>query len=267
MLTLDLTNLERSDIKYTFGTFPDGEPFVKLGEINRRHSIRIVTRITNPTELFRLMQVCNVLKRHGVSYTLYIPYLMGTRMDRVMSFQEPFTLEVIAECINSLGASWVWVESPHSERTLRLIKNCSERGFPFDLESYDYICYPDKGAAERYDYLLEDTRDLLFCTKVRNPETGELSGFSITNPEVYQGEGKSVCVVDDLCDGGGTFVGIAQKLKELDPTMDLTIKVTHAIQASGIDKLCQHYDHVEITNSYAEWQEKPRLKVLDVCSV
>ena len=49
--------------------------------------------------------------------------------------------------------------------------------------------------------------------------------------------------------------------------MDLTIKVTHAIQASGIDKLRQHYDHVEITNSYAEWQEKPGLKVIDVCSV
>lgn len=54
---------------------------------------------------------------------------------------------------------------------------------------------------------------LVICSKVRDPKTGQLSGFKIENPEVIE---KNVnlpfVVIDDLCDGGGTFKGIAQLL-------------------------------------------------------
>ena len=269
MLNLNLINLQKSDIGYTMSTFPDGEPYIKLEEFSRREQINVITRITCPTELFRLMQVGNILNRHGVIWNVYITYLMSSRMDRVMSFQEPFSLEIVAACINNLKPSTVELLCPHSDRVESLISNCGYTEYPFDykdLEAYDYICYPDKGAAERYLYLVEDQSKVLTCTKVRDPQTGQLSGFQVSNPEVYKGEGKSICVIDDLCDGGGTFIGIAQKLRELDPSVKLSIKITHAIQSQGLQKLLDHYDHVEITNSYKDWLEDERLKVTDVCS-
>lgn len=269
MLNLNLINLQQSDIGYTTSTFPDGEPYIKLEEFSRREEINVITRITCPSELFRLMQVGNILNRHGVVWNVYITYLMSSRMDRVMSFQEPFSLEIVAACINSLKPSTVELLCPHSDRVESLISSCGYTEYPFDykdLEAYDYICYPDKGAAKRYSYLVEDQSKVLTCTKVRDPQTGQLSGFQVSNPEVYKGEGKSICVIDDLCDGGGTFIGIAQKLRELDPNVKLSIKITHTIQRQGLQKLLDHYDHVETTNSYKDWLEDEKLKVMDVCS-
>ena len=267
MLNLNLINLEKSDIGYTISTFPDGEPYIKLEEFSRREEVNVITRITSPFELFRLMQVGNILNRHGVVWNVYITYLMSSRMDRVMSFQEPFSLEIVAECINNLKPSFVELLCPHSDRVYNLISNCSYTEYPFnyeDLETYDYICYPDKGAAERYKYLVEDQSRIITCTKVRDPQTGQLSGFQVSNPEIYKGAGMSICVIDDLCDGGGTFIGIAQKLRELDPNVKLSIKITHAVQPLGLQKLLDHYDHVEITNSYNDWHDDENLKVVDV---
>lgn len=63
-------------------------------------------------------------------------------------------------------------------------------------------------------------------------------------------------MVDDLCDGGGTFIGIAELLrKELNPK-SLTLAVTHAIQKGGIEKVAKVYDKVVITNSYKDWQNE-----------
>lgn len=269
MLNLNLINLEKSDIGYTISTFPDGEPYIKLEEFSRREEINVITRITCPTELFRLMQVGNILNRHGVVWNIYITYLMSSRMDRVMSFQEPFSLEIVVECINNLKPASVELLCPHSDRVGHLMYNCNWTEYPFDfqdLQNYDYICYPDKGAAERYMCLVEDQNKILTCTKVRDPQTGQLSGFKVSNPEIYRGEGKSICVIDDLCDGGGTFIGIAQKLRELDPNVQLSIKITHTIQPQGLQKLLDHYDYVETTNSYKDWAENVKLKVIDVCS-
>ena len=65
----------------------------------------------------------------------------------------------------------------------------------------------------------------------------------------------------------GTVVfGIAQKLRELDPNVKLSIKITHTIQPLGLRKLLDHYDRIETTNSYKDWFENEKLKVVDVCS-
>lgn len=59
-------------------------------------------------------------------------------------------------------------------------------------------------------------------------------------------------VVDDLCDGGGTFIGIHNILKKLNPS-SISLWITHAVQLSGIEKVAAIYDKVYITNSYKNW--------------
>jgi ribose-phosphate pyrophosphokinase len=95
--------------------------------------------------------------------------------------------------------------------------------------------------------------------------TGKLLSFKVTNPEEFNGE--EITVIDDLCDGGGTFVGIASELRKLNPTK-LRLVVTHAVNYDGILKVASVYDEVIITNSYKNWGTNETLpdnvRVIDI---
>lgn len=97
----------------------------------------------------------------------------------------------------------------------------------------------------------------LICSKTRNPETGKLEGFSIENPELLENEeliDMPLVVIDDLCDAGGTFVGVASKIREINPNRRLAIFVTHMVNPKGITTLSENYDEVYFTNSYLNWE-------------
>lgn len=91
---MKLINKEISEIKYDVTRFPDGEPqFFLTEELNRKESIDVICRISNTEDLFLLMQVGDILDRQEVEWDLHITYLMS--MDRVMSFNRPFSLKVV----------------------------------------------------------------------------------------------------------------------------------------------------------------------------
>ena len=60
-------------------------------------------------------------------------------------------------------------------------------------------------------------------------------------------------------DAGGTFVGIANKIREVNPDRKLAIYVTHMVNPKGITTLSENYDEVHFTNSYADWDEYMKL--------
>ena len=117
MQILNLTNPDRSDVRWEKICFPDGEVQIRLGEFSRKETISVRCRITSAEDLFILMQVADILNRHEVMWSLQIYYLMSMRMDRVIDFNTPFTLKVVGGVIRSLGAVSVSVCEPHSNRT------------------------------------------------------------------------------------------------------------------------------------------------------
>ena len=69
------------------------------------------------------------------------------------------------------------------------------------------------------------------CIKKRDSETGALSGFAVESGDVRD----AVClVVDDICDGGGTFSGIAAVLREAG-ARSVSLAVTHGVFSRGIE--------------------------------
>lgn len=60
-------------------------------------------------------------------------------------------------------------------------------------------------------------------------------------------------------DAGGTFVGIANKIREVNPDRKLVIYVTHMVNPKGITTLSENYDEVYFPNSYADWDEYMKL--------
>ena len=100
-------------------------------------------------------------------------------------------------------------------------------------------------------------RNTLTCSKIRNTLTGELCDFTINNPKVLEEHPDcGIAVIDDLCDGGGTFAGIAKELRKLDSKRKLSIYVTHMVNPKGIQTLSENYDEVYFTNSYKDWQKE-----------
>lgn len=262
MQVLNLINEEKSDIKYTLTRFPDGEIQITLGEFSRKDDVEVHCRITNAEELFILMQVADVLNRHEVVWELKIFYLMGMRMDRVMDFNRPFTLKVVADTILNLGCENISLFEPHSERSYNLL-NTGKDLYP-ESELYDklnpqgidvyedyLVVYPDRGAYLRY---LD--RSTVVAEKVRNSKTGMIESIKITNPEMFATNDKPIMVVDDLCDAGGTFVGLAAEIRKYTDR-EINIFVTHMVNRKGIENLSKAYNHVYFTNSYKDWDNLP----------
>ena len=259
MQILNLTNIEKSDIKYSISRFPDGEIQITLEEFSRKDEVNVKCRITSTEDLFILMQVSDILVRHGMHFNIYIYYLMGMRMDRVMDFNRPFTLKIIVNILDNLGASSIGIFCPHSKVTADLFKktgivllypsNWGEEEKYFLDECQ--IVVPDAGAAKRYFNNIVPT-DVIVGEKVRDIKTGKILSIKAKNPEAIDGRWPLV-ILDDLCDGGGTFVGLAAAIRETHPGIPINIAVCHMVNPKGIENLSKNFNHVYFTNSYKDW--------------
>ena len=258
MQILNLVNLEKSDIKYTLSRFPDGEVQISLGDFSHKDQICVKCRITNAEELFIVTQVLDILDRHDVYYDVNIFYLMGMRMDRVMDFNRPFTLKVILQILGNSNAEQICILEAHSN----VIYN-SRFGNKFhalyllrtdNINSKYQVVLPDAGAKKRYMHIFKEST--ITCSKVRDQSTGKILEIKIDNPEKL--DGRPLMIVDDLCDGGGTFCGIAECFKKIGiPRDKLNITVTHMVNPKGIENLSKNFNHVWFTNSYKDWENLP----------
>jgi ribose-phosphate pyrophosphokinase len=88
---------------------------------------------------------------------------------------------------------------------------------------------------------------LILCHKVRNPETGALSSPVVLNEKLLEFALKDInsqfIVVDDIIDGGGTFIQLGKKLVEEYgvSTGNLHLFATHGIFSKGLDNLRKYY--------------------------
>lgn len=259
MQILNLVSPESSDIKYSMSRFPDGEIQISLGEFSRKDFIAVECRITNAEELFIACQVCDILDRHEVYYVLNIYYLMSMRMDRVMDFNRPFTLKIVMDILRQYNVSSTRVLEPHSEVYSRLNPHAKQlfigtRGLD-DLENYQLV-YPDKGAFDRYSFRYNMNLPVIQCSKERDLDTGKILSIKIDNPQDIKD--KPLLIIDDLCDGGGTFCGIAKAFKKIGVSKArLNISVTHMVNPKGIENLSKNFNHVWFTNSYKDWENLP----------
>ena len=260
MQILNLVNLEKSDIKYTLSRFPDGEVQISLGDFSHKDQICVECRITNAEELFIVTQVLDILDRHDVYYDVNIFYLIGMRMDRVMDFNRPFTLKIVMDMLWHYNASSIRVLEPHSEVYRRLNPRAEElfistKGLPTNWVNCQ-IVYPDKGASERYSFHYSMDLPVIQCSKERNVSTGKITSIKIDNPQDIKD--KPLLIIDDLCDGGGTFCGVAKAFEKVGVSKDrLNISVIHMVNAKGIENLSKHFNHVWFTNSYKDWENLP----------
>jgi ribose-phosphate pyrophosphokinase len=240
-------------------TFPAGEAHVKYEERRELEPTEVAILTPTPdslhTDLFHLAMWNDHIKRYdanGEGHTrrsLLIPYFPGARADR----GTPKGLWVYLSFIINLHADDVVIFDPHSE-VLEDARIATAFLYPddillgADLPSYDGVIAPDKGAVTRATHVAEALGlPLHTAEKTRNFHTGRLEGY--TAPQNINPAGRYL-VVDDICDGGGTFALLAEALKEWGVTLDLY--VSHGVfSGRALETLPLYYDRVYTTNSYA----------------
>ncbi len=242
------------DLPFKTFTFPDGQPHFSLDlKEHENWEATIETAIRSPYDLILLLLAKDVLDMNGYITSLDIRYLLGGRMDRSIDHLQPNTLRVICRTLLGAGFRRIRVLDPHSQVSLKFLgaeKVLPRKAVEKVLSTYDVwgtqIIIPDKGATERVRSLIGERRWFSSqCEKVRDPATGALSWFKVLDGHNLLG--RTCLILDDICDGGGTFVGLAKVLKEAG-AKEVHLFVTHGIFSKGLP--LKGIDKVYTTDSY-----------------
>lgn len=237
-------------IPFTWMTFPDGQRHCTLELREARAEAlagaTIEARIATVDDLFDVLLVKDVLDANGFQTNLDIRYLLGARMDRRIDHRQPHTLQIVARLIRQAGFRRIRVLDPHSIATTALLG--AEPVYPVAavdqvLQEYDpvrtLVVAPDLGASERVGRLVNLRFPIVQGLKHRDTQSGRLSGFEVRDGS--QVKGRRCLILDDICDGGGTFVGLGEKLRDLGASaVDLFVThglFTKGLPLDGIDKL------------------------------
>ena len=206
------------------------------------YDVTIEWRFESEAEVIQLVQLVDFVKSFYPNFLhLYMPYLPYGRQDKKISNDTTFALQSFAKVLNILEFDQVTTLDAHNplacEFLIKNFKNIIPRlEIAHRAKENDIICFPDKGAKNRYGTILSFTDKLyVTCDKKRDEATGKILSIEIENCHNYIKDSK-ILIVDDLCDGGGTFIETAKKLKELG-AKSVSLYTTHGIYSKGTDFL------------------------------
>jgi ribose-phosphate pyrophosphokinase len=232
--------------------YPDGQigakyiglqPMLEISKEPRdRGPFCIAERINNYEDLFYIRSIADVINHKGgwQGYKLFIPCLFGQRSDKRFAENQSFDLKLIADIINDCKFGSIEILDPHSDVALALI-NKSTR-----ISSFDYVkeaikhyhnynaayhnysvdpvlVSPDAGAFKKvFEYGEKLGLEVFGANKHRDKDGKIDLRFSNDMTDKY------CFIIDDLCDGGYTFVNLATKLKEKG-AKEVYLYVTHGL--------------------------------------
>jgi ribose-phosphate pyrophosphokinase len=255
------------EVQFESFTFSGGEPHIKIkSEIEKNEKIFVTHRLNSFNDLGLLCMAVDALKRMGAQLdTLYIPYFPAARQDSLMIKGEPLSVKVYAEIINTFRFKKVLVFDAHSEVTPAVLDNCevvSNHQFiknVIEKIGEDVILIAPDGGALKKIYKVSEYLggiEVVECSKSRDVKTGKLTGFKVYSEDL---EGKNCLIVDDICDGGATFKGLAQELKYKNAGK-LFLAVSHGIFSKGFDDL-DIFEKIFTTNSFRDLERENLVQI------
>lgn len=224
-----------------------------------------------------------------------MPYLPYARQDRVCKFKEPFSLKFVIEYLKFLDVPVLVtdVHSEEAGKLVRqqnakitfydfIGSNSFIRGLiESDLTDLNFDnrlvkIAPDKGAKDRVRKYVQpyNTSDIYNIpqhiirynkfVKIYNSAKTLTADKTRIESRVMQVldipaeitlEKKDILIVDDICDGGATFIELAKIIKPMNPG-SMTLFVTHGIFRNGTDCLFEAgFDRVITTDSLPQTQQ------------
>ena len=238
---------------YTLTTYSDNQIDLIIPHVIPGAYYTIVSRCSSYSDLITIVSANQILKDAGVqNVDLLCPYVLGGRSDAKFKTNQSFGLKIVTNIINSCNFDTVIVLDPHSAVTPALINNCRvttvEDWFDFTRLPKDAVLVsPDAGAYKKMVGLSEKHNlELVAANKVRTSDG--LPRIAVAGSV----ENKDCYIIDDICDGGRTFITLAEKLKKRG-AKSVTLIVTHGIFAYGF--VLDNIDKIYTTNSYRSFDD------------
>lgn len=264
--------------KVNLGTFPDGEISLQIQENVRGRDVFIVQSVALKPNfyLMELLVMIDALKRASAcSIVVVLPYFGYARQDRKDKPRVPITAKLVANLIETAGATRVLSMDLHADQVQGFFDIPMDNLFArpqlvqavegLGLENLVVVA-PDSGSVKvtkayadqlGADFAVVDKRRL----SARQVEMATLIG------EV---KGRDVLITDDMTSTGGTLINAARVCKERGAGR-VCCALSHALFVEGAGERLDASD-IElllISNSIPQQQSylPKRLKVVTVASL
>ncbi len=242
--------------------FSGGEVQTSIAGLDNRNwenMINIEAHLQSSDDIISLLQVNDILvrkfpeSRRNLSMA-YAPY---ARQDRACAEGESLACKVFATMINSCNFGEVTVVDCHSDVLPALLNNCRNISALQVIQISELstilmktdcvLVSPDAGANKKVNEVgVAYQVPIIRADKSRDVKTGAITGTEVFCDNL---QGKHCIIVDDICDGGFTFVKLAEALKAKGAGM-ITLYVTHGIFSKGLEVFDGLIDHVYTTTSF-----------------
>lgn len=202
--------------------FRDGEIQVKLGESVRGSNVFLIQPTSAPVNehLMELLVTVDALKRASAkSINVVIPYYGYARQDRKSRARDPITAKLVADLIQTAGATRVICMDLHAGQIQGFFNIPLDHlvGMPiladyFLAKSLDDIIVvsPDLGGVTRARQMAERLGSNIAIIDKRRPEPNVAEVMNI----IGDINGKTAILIDDMIDTAGTITLAASALLE-----------------------------------------------------
>lgn len=255
-------------LDYSVLAFSGGEVHVRILEPNEAPGqlFEITARLHGSVEIMELLLLTDALRRMsaGARIRLVCPYFPYARQDRVCASGEALSLRVVADLINAQGYESVEVWDAHSDVTGAVLNRMVSLPALHFVRQLDLLAKadkpilvaPDAGALKKVSSIAK-TLGLQWvrADKSRDPKSGEITGTVVYSDHVGP---RHFLIVDDICDGGRTFIALAEALRPLTDGK-VCLYVTHGIFSAGYDALTAAIDVIYTANTFRPAGEHPKV--------
>ena len=257
------------EIPVKFWTFPGGERGLSIDveKLKSAGAIDIACHFRGSDDIVDIVMLVNAIRLElgkNIDIFLSIPYFPFARQDRAANRGEPNALQAFTAIINSLNFTGVCFTDPHSEVLEGLLTPGTALALrQWEVWTKDMLCItesgmdsiktalisPDAGASKKTHKVAAALGvDVIQAHKVRDTKTGSISGTWINKEELEHYN--RLIIVDDICDGGRTFIELAEYIRRLKYKGQLDLAVTHGIFSKGVAVVHEHFDNIFVINSF-----------------
>lgn len=228
--------------------FPDGEIFMRLPELSKEGRFVVLhSGAPSPNDgIAELELILSILRRNDITnievFFTYMPYSMQDKIGD--SGATNAAEDLILKLTGYYGVKKVYAIDPHFHDAEWLV------GLPFvSVSPHEMLV-----SAIKADY----PGAVFVAPDAGHEKRAQIEGFKKTRVDSYtvthEGSsmehlaGKTVAVVDDIIETGGTMIGFHTECMKYKPK-ELIAVVTHGVLPEGIERLKKDYTKIFLSNT------------------
>lgn len=246
--------------------FSDGEIQINIEESIRGCHVYVIQSTSNPVNqnLMELLIMIDALKRaSAATINIVMPYYGYARQDRKARSREPITAKLVANLIETAGATRMITLDMHAPQiqgffdipidhlnAVRLLSDYfSERHLGDDL----VVVSPDHGGVTRARKMADRLKAPIAIIDKRRPRPNVAEVMNI----VGNVEGKVCIIIDDIIDTAGTITLAAKALREAGATKVYACCLHPVFSGPAMKRIEESpIEKLVVTNSIALPEEK-----------